>query len=144
MANTVPVLVNGVEYSGIDIKLNIEGVPIYGIAKVSFSEDQEKVDYFALGSSRPVGRHRGPIKATGSLTLYPKEIEAIQAAAPNKNILEVSMFDIGIVAAPVNSDNIFSCVLKNCEFMKNGRDFDISGTNQEIELPLILSHIDWL
>jgi hypothetical protein len=139
-----PVLINGTEYSGVDIKVNIAGVPVYGISKISFSEDQEKVDYFALGSDRPVGRHRGVKKSTGSMTLYPREIEAIQKAAPNNDILDVAMFDVSIIAAPINSDNTFTCVLKNAEFMKNGRDFDINATTQEVEIPLIISHIEWL
>ncbi len=143
MAQT-PVLINGVEYSGVDIKVAIAGVPVYGIVKISFTEDQEKVDYYALGSDRPVGRHRGVKKATGSMTLYPREIEAIQAAAPNHDIMDVAMFDVSIVATPLNSDNTFACVLKNVEFMKNGRDFDVNATTQEVEIPVIISHVKWL
>ncbi len=138
-----PVLLNGTEYSAVDIKVTIAGVPVYGISKISASEEQEKTDKYGLGSNRPVGRHKGIKKATGSLTLYPREIEAIQAGAPNKDILDVPMFDINIVAVPLNSDNVFACVLKNCEFTKNGREFDINSDSTEIEIPLILSHIKW-
>lgn len=139
-----PVLINGTEYSGVDVKVNINGVPVFGIAKIEANEEQEKTDYYGLGSDRPVGRHRGVKKATGTLTLYPREIEAIQAGAPNKDIMDIAMFDISIVAAPLNSDNTFSCILKNCEFTKNGRMFDVNNTTTEVEIPLILSHIEWL
>jgi len=139
-----PVLINGTEYSAVDVKITIAGVPVYGISKISVSEEQEKTDYYGLGSDRPVGRHRGVKKATGSITLYPRELEAVQMGAPGKDILDVPAFDINIVAVPLNSDNTFSCVLKNCEFTKNGRDFDINNTTTEVELPLILSHVKWL
>jgi hypothetical protein len=139
-----PVLINGVEYSAVDVKVQISGVPVFGISKISVAEDQEKTDYFALGSDRPVGRHRGQKKATGSMTLYPREIEAIQAGAPNKDILDVAAFDVSITAVPLNSDNTFRCVLKNVEFMRNARNFDIAQTTQDVELPIILSHVEWL
>jgi len=144
MPNTTPVLINGTEYSAVDVKVTIAGVPVFGIAKIDVAENQEKTDYFALGSDRPVGRHRGIKKAEGTLTLYPREIEAIQKAAPNRDILDVAMFDISLVAVPINTENRFACVLKNCEFTRNARSFDVNSTTQEIEIPLILSHIEWL
>lgn len=140
----IPVLINGTEYSAVDVKALINGVPVFGIAAILAEENQDKEDYFALGSDRPVGRRRGVKKATGSITLYPIEIEAIQAAAPNKDIMDIAAFDISLTAVPKNSDNTFACVLKNCEFMKNGRNFNVNDTTTEIELPLILSHIKWL
>ena len=108
-------------------------------AKSGLNPDNIRVAIIGITKSLNIGIK----KATGSLTLYPREIEAIQAGAPNKDILDVPMFDINIIAVPLNSDNTFACVLKNCEFTKNGREFDINSDSTEIEIPLILSHIKW-
>jgi len=139
----IPVLINGNEYSAVDVKVTMAGVPVFGIAAINAEENQDKEDYYGLGSDRPVGRRRGVKKASGSITLYPVEIEAIQKAAPNHDILDIAPFDIIMVAVPKNSDNILNITLKNCEFMKNGRSFNVTDTTTETELPLILSHIKW-
>ena len=138
-----PVLINGNKMSAVDVKVNINGVPVFGISKIVANEEQEKKDHYSLGSQRPTGRSRGVIKTTGSITLSQEEIQAIRQGDTGKNMLNIAMFDISVVAQPKNSANLFVCILKNCEFIKSGVEMDIDSEAPNVEIPLIISHIEW-
>ena len=143
MAN-VPVLLNGTEYSAVDTKVNINGVPVFGISAIEAKEAEEKQDLYGLGSKHPVARRRGKITTEGSISLYPVEINAIQKSVEGGKITEIAPFDISLVVVAKNSSNSKVVVLKNVEFMENAIGFDIenSGSNA-VQIPLLISNILW-
>lgn len=140
----VPVLLNGIEYSATDVKVAINGIPVFGISAIEAREVQDKQDLHGLGSKFPVVRRRGKITSNGSVSLYPTEIDAIQKSVEDGRITDIAPFDISMVVAPKHSSNTKVVVLKNCEFLENGIGFDIenAGSNAE-QIPLIISHILW-
>jgi len=140
----IAVLINGIEYSAVDCNVSIGGVPVFGISKIEASEEQEKVDLYGLGSARPVARKRGKITTTGSLSLYPVEIDSIQKSTTDGNIMAIAPFDVNLVVVPKNGGNTKVVVLKNTEFMKNAIGFDIEDVSGgAVDIPVIISHIVW-
>lgn len=140
----IPVLLNGIEYSATDVKVGINGVPVFGISAIEAREAQDKQDLHGLGSKYPVARRRGKMTTTGSISLYPTEINAIQKSVEGGKITDIAPFDISMVVSPLNSSNTKVVVLKNAEFLENGIGFDIenAGSNAE-QLPLLISNIVW-
>ena len=142
MAN-IPVLINGTEYSAVDAKVSINGVPVFGISAIEAKEAQEKEDKYALGSEYPVGRWRGKITTEGSISLYPVEISAIQKSVEGGKITHIAPFDISLVVVPKNGGNTKVVVLKNAEFMENAIGFDIDSPTTAVQIPLLISNILW-
>ena len=140
----IPVLINGIEYSAVDANVSINGVPVFGISKIEADETQEKADLYGLGSARPVARKRGKIVTSGSISLYPVEIDSIQKSTTDGNIMGIAPFDISLVVVPKNGGNSKVVVLKNSEFTKNAIGFDIDDVGGgAVDIPLIISHIKW-
>lgn len=140
MGNQITPLINGREYSWADVSFNLGGVPVVGVTKIQYDETQVKEDNWGAGSS-PVSRGYGNRKATASVTMYASEVEAIMDKAPNGNLLDYGTFPVTVqymVGAVIKTH-----VLKNCEFTKNERNVSQGDTKIEVDLPLIVSHIDW-
>ncbi len=96
MPNQNP-LVNGQEYSWVNITVNILGRPVTGITKIAYGDKQEKVNNMGAGKL-PVSRSRGSRVADGvSVEMFMSELEAIQAVAPNGQIDDIPPFDIVVV-----------------------------------------------
>jgi hypothetical protein len=134
-------LINGRAYGWADISLNILGREVIGSKAVSYSETQEKQNNFGSGN-RPVSRGRGRIEAEASVTLHMEEVIAIQAIAPGRNLANIRPFDI-IVSYIDDSGNAVTDKLRNCEFLGNSREVSEGDMEIEVELELIISHIDW-
>ena len=134
-------LINGRAYGWADISLNILGREVIGSKAVSYSETQEKQNNFGSGN-RPVSRGRGRIEAEASVTLHMEEVIAIQAIAPGRNLAKKRPFDI-IVSYIDDSGNAVTDKLRNCEFLGNSREVSEGDMEIEVELELIISHIDW-
>lgn len=142
MANYTP-LINGRAYDWASIAVQLLGQTILGITAVSYKYRQEKVNNFGAGVN-PVSRGYGKREPEGSITLEMKEVERIQAAVPaGGSILDIPPFTIAI--SYVNASNMLvTHTLHNCEFLENGRELKTGDTNIEVELPLVLSHIEGL
>ncbi len=139
MAN-VP-LINGTAYSWADVTVNILNKQIAGITAVSYEDKQAMEDFYGAGN-RPVLRGFGKIECTGSITLMNEELEVLMEAAPNGRIQEIEEFDVVIAYAPVNG-TVRTHTLKNCRFKGNKRDIKVDDMKFEIQLELLVSHINW-
>lgn len=140
MATQTP-LINGQLYDWASITCIISTIPVFGITAIKYDEEQAIEDHYGAGI-RPVGRGRGQIKVTASITLMAEEIEALQQASPDGRLQSLGMFDI-IVSYAGGNGIITTHKLRNCEFTKNGRDVKTGDTSIEYELPLVCSHIEW-
>ncbi len=142
MSNQNP-LVNGQEYSWVNITVNILGRPVTGITKIAYGDKQEKVNNMGAGKL-PVSRSRGSRVADGvSVEMFMSELEAIQAVSPNGQIDDIPPFDI-VVAYATDGGAILTHTIHNAEFMENKRDASQgSADGIKVELPMIASHISW-
>ncbi len=140
MAIELEPLINGREYGWADIVVNIGGVPVTGIRAVKYSEEMEKEDVYGAGR-HPVSRGYGRVKTTASITLLSGTVMALKAKAPNGQLHRIAPFPIVVNFQP-DAGPIVTHILKNCEFTKCEIDFKEGDMYKEIELPLIVSHIE--
>lgn len=135
-------LINGTAHAFADITFNILGVPMAGVQAIQYAEEQTKENNFGAGRF-VVSRGYGQIEPSASITLLAEEVAALEAAAPNGRLQDIPPFDIPVIFQPRNSTVIYKDVLRNCEFTKNERDASTGDTGIPVELPLIISHVDW-
>lgn len=133
-------LINGREYGWADIVVNIGGVPVTGIRAIKYSQEMEKEDIYGAGRN-PVSRGYGRVKTTASITLLSGTVMALQAKAENGQLFRIAPFNIVVNYQP-DAGPMVTHVLKNCEFTKCEFDFKEGDMYKEIELPLIVSHIE--
>jgi len=138
--NTTP-LINGERHSWGDIKINLLGRTVTGVTAISYDDKQEKTNNYGAGNY-PVSRGRGKYEATAKVTLHAYEVTAIQRAAAGKRLQDIPPFDI-VVAYLNQNDQVVTDVIRNCEFTMNKRDIKQGDTVIEVELELIVSHIEW-
>ncbi|MCC3159519.1 hypothetical protein LJ737_19915 [Hymenobacter sp. 15J16-1T3B] len=134
-------LINGVAHSWADINVQCLGKTIPGITAISYEDEQTKEDNYGQGSN-PVSRGYGQNKAKASITVEAKEVERLQEAVPTGRLQDIPPFPVVVAFVnPANKTVIHK--LMNCEFTKNSRDVKAGDTKIEVELPLIVSHIEW-
>lgn len=140
MAVELEPLINGREYGWADIVVNIGGVPVTGIRAIKYEQEMEKEDIYGAGR-HPVSRGYGRVKTTASITLLSGTIFALQAKAENGQLHRLAPFSIVVNYQP-EAGPIITHILKNCEFTKTAVDFKEGDMYKEIEMPLIVSHIE--
>lgn len=138
--NGVP-YINGKLYDWADIVLTIAGVPVTGITSIEYKDDQEIVAKYGAGRF-PVGYAKGRITCTGKIVLYQEEVEAIQRQSLTGRLQDIAPFDIGVTYMP-DTGIVTHDKLRNCMFKNNGRGWKEGGTGQEVEIDLVMSHIQW-
>ncbi|MXV37677.1 hypothetical protein GO491_03130 [Flavobacteriaceae bacterium Ap0902] len=139
MAIELEPLINGREYGWADIICTIGGVPLTGIRKIKYGEEQEKENVYGAGR-HPISRGYGRVKATASITLLAGTIMALKAKAPKGQLHNIAPFSITVNYQPDNQP-LVTHVLKNCEFQKLEFDWTEGDMSKEVELELIVSHI---
>lgn len=135
-------LVNGTAYAWSQIELRLFDTPVAGVTAISYEETQEMQDNFGAGN-RPVSRGYGRIETSGSITLEMSEVEALQAAAPGGRLSAIPEFTVTVSYLP-EGGNIVTHRLNNCRFRGNKREISSGDMNVEVELELMVSHVDWL
>ena len=138
--NGVP-FVNGKLYDWADIVLVIAGVPVTGITGIEYKDDQDIVTKYGAGRD-PVGYAKGRITSTGKITLYQEEVEAMQRQSLTGRLQDIAPFDI-IVSYLPDTGIVSIDKLRNCMFKNNGRGWKEGDTGQEVEIDLVMSHIQW-
>lgn len=134
-------LINGEAYAFAQLDATIAGQRVWECLAISFSEKQEKKNNYGLGIF-PTSRGRGIVEYDASITLTMVEVEKIKANAPNRRLLAVKPFNITL---RWSEDGIKTVVmtLKGCEFLESKMDSKSGDVTTEIELPLIISQIEW-
>ena len=138
--NGVP-FVNGKSYDWADIVLVIAGVPVTGITGIEYKDDQDIVTKYGAGRY-PVGFAKGRITSTGKITLYQEEVEAMQRQSLTGRLQDIAPFDILVSYLP-DTGIVSIDKLRNCMFKNNGRGWKEGDTGQEVEIDLVMSHIQW-
>lgn len=138
--NGIP-LVNGMLCGWADVVTVIGGVPVTGIVGVEYEDSQEVVNKWGAGRY-PVGRAKGRITPSGKLILYQEEVQALSAQSPTGRLQDLPPFDIIVQYIP-DSGILVTDKIRNCHFSDNARKWKEGDTGQEVELPLVPSHIEW-
>lgn len=133
-------LINGVNYSWANVKLVLFGVPVVGITNIEYKRKQKKENNYGFGID-PVSRGYGNKEYEGKITLYRDEWNAIIAAAPNRDPLDIPWFDIQVSFAGTRVQPVLD-VLKACEFMEDPFTVAQGDTKILVEIPLIIGSID--
>lgn len=138
--NGVP-MVNGMLVAWADIVVLVGGVPVTGIVGVEYSDEQEIVNKWGAGR-HPVGRAKGRITPGAKLILYQEEVQALQSQSPNGRLQDLPPIEIQVSYLP-DSGIVVTDKIRNCHIPANARKWKEGDTGQEVELPLVPSHIEW-
>ena len=138
--NGIP-LINGTEYAWGDISTCVNGVPVSGITAVSYGDKQDVQNNYGAGR-HPVSRSKGRITPTAKITLYMSKVVALSRNAPNGRMQDIAPFDIEVSYLPDNGIVVVDKI-RNCQFTENKRDWKEGDMNQQVELELIPSHIEF-
>lgn len=138
--NGVP-LINGQEYAWGDIKVCINGVHVVGITAINYGDKQDKQNNYGSGR-HPVSRSSGRITPEAKITLYMSEVVAISRTSPTGRLQDINPFDIEVAYIPSNGVIVVDKI-RNCEFTENVRGWKEGDMNQQVELPLLPSHIEF-
>ena len=138
--NGVP-LVNGMLVAWADIVVLVGGVPVTGITGVEYSDEQEIVNKYGAGRY-PVGRSKGRITPSAKMTLYHEEVVALQSQSVNGRLQDLPPIEIQVSYLPEDGV-VVTDKIRNCHIPSNTRKWKEGDTGQEVELPLVPSHIEW-
>jgi hypothetical protein len=134
-------LINGVAYTWSQVNINVLGRLVVGIVAIDYSDKQDMQDNYGQGNY-VVSRGIGKIMCEASVTLEAAEVEALQLASPTGRIQDIPEFDVPISYID-NADVLATHTLKNVRFKENKRSAKSGDMTMEVELPLLVSHINW-
>lgn len=132
-------LINGVNYSWSNVKLNLFGVVVNGITEISYSRKQTKENNYGVGVD-PVSRGYGNVENEASISIYRDEWQRIIAAAPNKDPLSIKPFDIQVLFGG-SSVQFAQDTLKACEFMNDPFEAKQGDSKFIVKLDLVVGLI---
>jgi hypothetical protein len=132
-------LINGVQYSWGNIKIVLFGTTVSGITEIEYTSKQKKENLYG-GGTEPTGRGYGNKEYEASITLYREELNALIAAAPGRDLLQIPPFPIQIVYESLTGA-VVSVSLKSCEFTEHGLKAAQGDTSLKMKLPLIVGQI---
>ena len=134
--------INGVQHSWANLQVVIAGRTVTGITKISYKDSQTMENIYGAGV-RPVGRGYGRIECEGSITLHRDEVEAVRASSDTGRLQDIAPFEIVVQFLPVGGSAVITHKLRNVQFKEDGVEVSEGDTSNSVELPLIMSHIDW-
>lgn len=133
-------LINGIQYSWSNIKLQLFGVPVIGITEISYNRKQKKENNYGSGVE-PVSRGYGNKEYDGSISIYLDEWNKIIQSASNKDPLDIPPFNIEVLFGG-SSVQFKHDILRFCEFMEDPMDAKQGDTKLLVKLPLIIGAIE--
>lgn len=132
-------LINGVNYSWSNISFLAFGVPLIGITEITYTRKQKKENNYGAGEY-PTSRGYGNYEYEGSITVYLDEWKNFIAAAPNRDPLQISAFNVPVVfggsRVTANKD-----ILIGVEFLEDPMDSKQGDTKIMVKIPLIIADI---
>lgn len=133
-------LINGVNYSWSNVKLNLFGVIVNGITEISYGRKQKKENNYGVGVDA-VSRGYGNVENEGKITIYLDEWKRIIAAAPNKDPLSIKPFDIQVLFGG-SSVQFSQDTLRACEFMNDPMDAKQGDSKLMVTIDLVIGLIE--
>jgi len=134
-------LINGQAYDHANVRVNIAGVQVFGVKSVMASKSVPKTNNPGIGGE-PVSRGRGDVEYESSITLSMVDIERIRAAAPARDLTNISPF-VMVVTFRRGLAPATTCTIYGAEFTTDGFSSENGSTDLELELPLTISGFQW-
>ena len=135
-------LINGVVHSWSNLSVSINGVPVTGINKISYKDNQTIENIYGAGQ-RPVGRGYGKIEPTATIGLERGEVEAIRASSPTGRLQDIAPFDIIVQFIPVNGQKLVTHTIRDAQFKDDGMDIKEGDTSNFTDFELVVGSIQW-
>jgi hypothetical protein len=130
-------LVNGVEYSWVDVRIRIGATEIVGLTSLTYNTKQEKANIYGTGE-QPVSRGKGSKEYEGSMSLLMSELELLRAVATDGDVTNLAPFDLQVTYAPTGDPTkLTNHTLQNCEFMENPNGGSQGDTSLPQDVPFI-------
>lgn len=134
-------LINGVNYSWVNITLVMFGSPVRGFLEVNWNRKQKKENNYGWGPD-PISRGYGNKEPEADITLYWDEWRQIINAASDKDPNNIPMFDIQVLFGG-SSVNFEQVTLQACEFVEDPFQAKQGDTKFTIKIPLIVGAIKY-
>lgn len=134
------VLLNGVNYSAINVNNIAFGVPVTGMIKISWTKKQVKTNEYTLGQE-PASRGYGQNTYEGTMTVYKEWWLGVINAAPNKDPLQIAPFNWKITYGTPPKTPLVSETLQMFEFLEDGSSVSAGDTKLTIDIPFIFAGI---
>lgn len=134
-------LINGTSYAWANVSLVLFGVPVVGIVKINYEQEQKKENHYGAGIY-PVSRGYGNVEPkSGSIELYLEEWKAIIAASPGLDPLQIAPFDIPVT---FGGSRVLSKtdVLRGAEFTKDPLATSQGDTKILVTVPIIFALLE--
>jgi hypothetical protein len=132
-------LINGRAYDYSQITFIIEGVPVSGISKISYKEEQPVEGNKGAGEY-DVSVGLGGISCSGSIEISMNDVEALRDVAPTRgSLLSLPFSDIICVFG--NPQKVQTHTLKNTKFKNDGVDSSTGDTDIKMTFDIYISHI---
>lgn len=133
-------LINGVNYSWANISVVLFGVPVVGIASISYKRKLKKENNYGA-NNQPISRGYGNYEYEGDIELYTDEWKRIISASPGRDPLKIAPFDIQVVygGARLTGDRD---ILRAVEFMEDPLESKQGDTKLMVKIPLIIGLIE--
>jgi hypothetical protein len=133
-------LINGINYSWANVKLNLFGVPVIGITEIEYSRKMKKENNYGFGQDA-ISRGYGNIENEGTISIYWEEWRKIIAAAPSFDPMYIKPFDIQVLFGQ-SGLNFAQDTLRSCEFAEDPFSVKQGDTKFIIRLPIIIGLIE--
>lgn len=126
-----------------NIKVAIGGRQLIGITAIKYSDKTEKELVYGAGR-KPIHVGIGNESYSGSIKLYRYEIDAILAGITTgeKKLTALDTFTITVVAQ-FDGASSFETDVVSAQFTESGRDIKQGDKMDEIELPLLVTDIQY-
>lgn len=131
-------LINGTAYSFAQVVVNLLNGDINSVAAINYKRTQEKTNNYGAGDE-PVSRGKGVKESEADITFSMNDGVALRNSVPSKDLLDIPPFDI--VVTYRHPDRVVTDILKNCEFLEDGRELEQGDTDADFNYPLLPSHI---
>ncbi len=133
-------MINGVVHSWANLSVAIAGVPVTGINKINY-KDEQSVDNIYGAGQKPIGRGYGKIEYSATIGLERSEVEAIRAASLTGRLQDIAPFDIIVQFLPVNGQKIVTHRILNAQFKSDGVEVSEGDTSNYQDFELVVGEI---
>jgi len=142
MTDLIPVVAFGNMFGWAQLETRALGRTMVGITKIEYKLTGDKAPVFGKGR-RAIGTGYGNITASGSLTLFQEELQALRAIAPLGDITRIPAFDIIVRGTRNEGLQSFVHKLIACEFKDDGLAANQNDLSLAMEIPLLVGDIDF-
>ncbi len=131
----------GVNYTWENASIIMFNVPLIGITKISIKAKQNKTNEYGFGNA-PVYRGYGNKEYEATLSVYFDELQKWINAVSNGDILDIPYFDFPMVlgGTRVVPQKV---IVRGAEFLESPFETAQGDTKIIVDLPLVISGVDW-